>query len=202
MNHAEEIEKLAPEQRAFYAHQLRDGSDHELVGRRAKLQMGLANRTHYGNHRAAIFAVAELNRLIDPPPSPDEVQEQTDNQFIQTAQRLRDTGDEASAERVMKTGGLDILELAPRRSNPEVDTRAKKALTEFRIKRDQAITKLQLDRGFNKTEATEFFFGRGRYKPAENPLAPLKHQSPVSMADELRKQCNRNHSFPVDRPLE
>lgn len=29
----------------------------------------------------------------------------------------------------------------------------------------------------------------------------LPHQAPVSMADELRKQCNRNHTFPVDRPF-
>ena len=67
MNHEEQIEKLTLETRPVYNHQLRDGSDHELVEHRTELQMGMVNRTLYGNHHAAIFAVAELNCLTDPP---------------------------------------------------------------------------------------------------------------------------------------
>ena len=201
MNHEEQIEKLTPEAKAFYAHQLRGGSDHELVERRAALQTGLVNRTLYGNHRAAVFAVADLNRMIDPPPDPDEVQEKMDDGFIQTAQRLRDAGDDAGARLVMESGGLDISDLAPRRANADIEKREEKARKEFQIRRDAAINKLQIERDWSKREATDFFHGKGKYQPPENPLAPLKHQAPVSLADELKRQCNRNHSFPVDRPI-
>jgi hypothetical protein len=193
MNHEEQIEKLAPEARAFYNHQLRGGSTHELVERRSELQMGMANRTLYGNHRAGVLAVAELTARIDPPPTDAERQIKTDETFITAAQRLFDAGDDAAAKRVMDSGGLDMSELQPRRPSAERDERAEKALKEFQIKRDQAINKLQLDRGISKREATNFFFGRGRYEPPKNPLAPMKHQAPASLADELRKQVNREN---------
>ncbi len=187
---------LNPEQQAFFDHQLRYGPAQELVQRREALRASLLDGSIGYNRKAALLAIGKITERISPTPeSGDEAG------FIQVAQRLRNGGDECAAERLLESAGMDMEELNPIDSGSALAERISKAQAEFRIERDKAINKLQVERKWSKRRATNHFFGRDQLNMALHPDAPQPEQRPDSLADALRKQTNRNHALPVDRPI-
>ena len=187
----ERANALSKEDRAYFDNATRPAiSQFELIERRKQIQQDLLNNKVGYRHKAALLSIARLNEMATIEPTTDEINEQVKANFVRVAQRYRNEGSDHKAEAILKTAGLNLDDLPPRR-NSGIDEREQKAKEEFAMRRDEALAELRRERGMTKAQALALF--RGANEDADSPRD--------SMADSLRKQINREFSFDVNRPI-
>jgi hypothetical protein len=180
---------LTPEQRAFYDHNVRHGSDYELIERRDALRTALSKGHSLGDNRSAgLMALNELHDRINPQPTQADQEFQADTQLVNVAQRYFNQGNAHEAERILNSAGLTMDYLDPRPQDDDLDQRESECRVEYVKKRDQAISALCLKRGITKREATKLFDGGNALRG-------------TSLDTELRRHTNRTYRFEADRPI-
>jgi hypothetical protein len=180
---------LTPEQRAFYDHHVRSGSDFELIERRDTLRTALSKGHSLGDNRSAgLMALNELHDRINPQPTEADQEFQANTQVVNVAQRYFNQGNGHEAERILNSAGLTMDYLEPRPVNEDLDQRESECRVEYLDKRDKAISNLMLTRSFTKREATKLFDGGNALRG-------------TSLDTELRRHTNRTYRFEADRPI-
>ncbi len=189
-------------QQAFYDNYRTAATPFEAVQKRDALRSQLVSGEVGRNRNAALMAVTELSKMIEPPETAEQKQAKVRENILSVAQRSRDAGDELAAERTLKSVGIPLEALAPRAPNSLLDTREAAARKEYESQRAQGIASLRLNRGLNRQQATAVFDGK-EMNPMQrlHPNAPPPPSSPVSTDSDLRKQVIRNHSFDIAHVL-
>jgi hypothetical protein len=191
MNIDEQIANLNTEGKAFFEHQTRTGTPHELIERQKELRSGMLDQSVGYNYPAAKLAMVVLGQKVAPEPV-DEAQRQQ-SLLTKLAQRARNEGDEGEAVRLLERAGLDLSALGPRANDDVWKKREQAADLEYRRKRDDAIHGLQVDRDISKSEATRIFNGEQQDQ--------VDYGTTGTMAETLKQQCTRNNTLRADRPI-
>jgi len=189
-------------QQAFYEHHTLECTAHEAVLRRDELRTQLFQNTVGRNRNAAIAAITHLNARISPAKSAEQLHNEAIATIVSQAQRLRDGGDDRSAQRILKSAKLTLDDLTDRSPNLVLEQREEAAYSEYSASRTQSIGRLQADLGLTLQAATAVFEGREANPiPRSHPDAPEPRRFNVSMDAELRKQVNRKNAFEPDRQM-
>jgi hypothetical protein len=179
------VDKLNHDQRAFFEHWTRPGTDYELIQRRDELRREATGNKLGSNRKAGVLALTALHDLTNPP--------QESNPYelaIGIAQKLYDKGDDVTAARVLGNDGLDLRSLAPREGGADFDEREEACRTDYEDKRHEALRKLKRKHQWTDEEAEKFFDGDEDDQKRGHTLDAA-----------LRREANLNHMFQGDRDI-